>query len=41
MTDAQALRHQLRAAGFCPIPLYGKTPPIYGKNNNRKGLKRW
>jgi hypothetical protein len=41
MTDAQALRHQLRAAGFCPIPLYGKEPPIYGKNNKRKGLKRW
>ena len=41
MTDAQALRHQLRAAGYCPIPLYGKEPPIYGKNNKRKGLKRW
>jgi hypothetical protein len=41
MTDAQALRHRLRAAGYCPIPLYGKTPPIYGKNNNRKGLKGW
>jgi hypothetical protein len=41
MTNAQALRHQLRAAGYSPIPLYGKTPPTYGKNNNRKGLKRW
>jgi hypothetical protein len=41
MTDAQALRHQLRAAGYCPIPLYGKEPPIYGKNNQRKGLKDW
>jgi len=41
MTDAQALRHQLRAAGYCPIPLYGKAPPQYGKNNQRKGLQRW
>jgi hypothetical protein len=41
MTDAQALRHQLRNAGYCPIPLYGKQPPIYGKNNKTKGMKRW
>jgi hypothetical protein len=41
MTDAQTLRHQLRAAGYCPIPLYGKEPPIYGKNNKRKGMKGW
>jgi hypothetical protein len=41
MTDAQALRHQLRDAGYCPIPLYGKEPPIYGKNNKRGGLKAW
>jgi hypothetical protein len=41
MTDAQALRHQLRAAGYCPVPLYGKEPPRYGKNNKRKGLKDW
>jgi hypothetical protein len=41
MTDAQTLRHQLRAAGYCPIPLYGKTPPIYGKNNPKKGLAGW
>jgi hypothetical protein len=41
MTDAQALRHQLRNAGYCPIPLYGKEPPIYGENNKTKGLKRW
>jgi hypothetical protein len=41
MTDAQAVRHQLRNAGYSPIPLYGKEPPIYGKNNARKGLQRW
>src|SRR5262245_28099896 len=41
MTDAQTLRHQLRNAGYCPIPLYGKEPPRYGKNNKRKGLTGW
>src|SRR5262249_27964325 len=41
MTDAQAYRHRLRETGYCPIPLYGKEPPIYGKNNNRKGLRQW
>jgi hypothetical protein len=41
MSDARPLRHQLRVAGYCPIPLYGKEPPVYGKNNKRKGLSRW
>jgi len=41
MTDAQAYRHQLRNTGYCPIPLYGKAPPQYGKNNQRKGLRKW
>jgi AAA domain/Bifunctional DNA primase/polymerase, N-terminal len=44
MTDAQALRHQLRAAGYCPIPLYGKEPPVYNakkKNNSHRGLADW
>jgi hypothetical protein len=41
MTNAQALRHQLRDAGYCSIPLFGKEPPIYGKNNKRKGLAGW
>jgi RecA-family ATPase len=41
MNDTSARRHQLRAAGFCPIPLFGKTPPAYGKNNKRKGLGGW
>jgi len=41
MTNAQTLRHQLRAAGYCPIPLYGKEPPRYGKNNPKKGLAGW
>jgi hypothetical protein len=30
--EVLALRHKLRAAGYSPIPLYGKTPPVYGKN---------
>jgi hypothetical protein len=41
MTDAQTIRHQLRTFGFCPVPLYGKAPPAYGKNNQRKGLSSW
>jgi hypothetical protein len=35
------LRLKLLDAGFAPIPLYGKAPPIYGKNNQRKGLAGW
>jgi len=41
MTDAQTLRHQLRDAGFTTLPLFGKAPPQYGKNNTRKGLSGW
>jgi hypothetical protein len=41
MTDVQALRHRLRNAGYSPIPLYGKEPPRYGKNNSKKGLSQW
>jgi hypothetical protein len=33
-----ALRLALLRGGYVPIPLYGKTPPVYGKNNARKGL---
>ena len=35
MTDAQALRHQLRNAGYCPIPLCGKEPPIFERAEGR------
>src|SRR4051794_17667576 len=35
------LRHALRARGFSPLPLFGKEPPIYGKNNKNKGLGGW
>src|SRR5947207_5216733 len=39
--DVLALRLQLLHAGNCPIPLFGKEPPQYGKNNQRKGLTGW
>jgi hypothetical protein len=35
------LRHALRAAGYCPIPLFGKEPPVYRTNNKRAGLSGW
>jgi putative DNA primase/helicase len=36
-----ALRHALVAAGFTPLPLFGKAPPAFGKNNDKKGLNGW
>jgi putative DNA primase/helicase len=41
VADVQVLRHQLRAAGYAPIPLFGKVPPVFGKNNAKGGLKGW
>src|SRR3974390_2889338 len=41
LSEASILRHQLRAGGYCPIPLFGKAPPVYGTNNKRKGLSGW
>jgi DNA-binding transcriptional ArsR family regulator len=35
------LRLQLLRLGYLPLPLYGKEPPAYGKNNKRKGLSNW
>jgi Bifunctional DNA primase/polymerase, N-terminal len=40
-TDVVALRLQLLRSGFAPLPLFGKSPPVYGKNNNKKGLSNW
>ena len=34
-------RLELLANGYAPIPLYGKEPPIYGRNNQHKGLTGW
>jgi hypothetical protein len=39
--EVLALRVTLVPAGYVPIPLYGKAPPAFGKNNARKGLGRW
>ncbi len=35
--DVLTLRVTLLRAGYSPIPLFGKVPPAYGKNNARKG----
>src|SRR5262245_38401322 len=39
--DACALRRALVAAGFTPLPLFGKAPPAFGKNGAKKGLGGW
>jgi hypothetical protein len=39
--DATACRLALIHHGYTPLPLYGKTPPVFGHNNNRKGLTGW
>jgi hypothetical protein len=39
--DVTALRLQLVRGGYTPLPLFGKTPPVFGKNNRRKGLSDW
>src|SRR5262245_10472620 len=36
-----ALRLALVAAGFTPLPLHGKAPPVFGKNGAKKGLGGW
>jgi hypothetical protein len=39
--DATACRRALVHGGYTPLPLYGKEPPIFGRNNERKGLAGW
>jgi Bifunctional DNA primase/polymerase, N-terminal len=39
--DVVALRRALVAAGFTPLPLFGKAPPAYGKNGAKRGLGGW
>lgn len=39
--DVSALRRTLVAAGFTPVPLYGKAPRSYRKNGAKKGLGGW
>jgi hypothetical protein len=41
LTAATALRLQLIQCGHIPVPLFGKEPPIYGKNTKRKGMTGW
>jgi hypothetical protein len=42
MTNAHALRLQLLQAGYLGlVPLFGKEPPVFGKNNPKKGLAGW
>src|SRR5215471_2212626 len=39
--EVLALRCALSDNGYTPLPLYGKVPPAYGKNNKVRGLDRW
>src|SRR5262249_14252340 len=39
--DATACRLALIHNGHTCLPLYGKEPPQYGKNNARRGLAGW
>jgi hypothetical protein len=39
--EVTALWLRLLRGGYTPLPLYGKEPPVYGKNNPRKGLPGW
>jgi hypothetical protein len=32
-----ATRLRLVRGGYTPLPLFGKEPPVYGKNNSKKG----
>src|SRR5262245_47193948 len=40
-TDVLTLRLALCAHGYTPVPLFGKAPPAFGKNNKRGGMKDW
>jgi hypothetical protein len=39
--DATACRLAVVHNGYTPLCLYGKAPPQFGKNNQRKGLAGW
>src|SRR5215831_2252226 len=44
MTAQEAVlmrRLALCGNGYTPLPLFGKEPPVYGKNNKRRGLESW
>ena len=39
--EITALRFTLSVNGYTPLPLFGKSPPIYGTNNTARGLADW
>jgi len=39
--EITALRLALCDNGYTPLPLYGKSPPVYGTNNKVKGFAGW
>jgi hypothetical protein len=39
--DATAVRIALTHRGYTCLPLFHKEPPIFGRNNDRKGLAGW
>jgi hypothetical protein len=39
--DATACRLALIHNGYTPLPLFGKEPPQFGRNNARRGLANW
>jgi len=39
--EVLALRLALCGNGYTPLPLFGKEPPVYSKNNKRKGMEGW
>jgi hypothetical protein len=41
VAEVLALRMALCDNGYTPLPLFGKEPPIYNKNNTTKGLTDW
>src|SRR5215831_9224909 len=38
---ATKFRLALMRGGHIPIPLFGKEPPVYGKNNGRESFQGW
>jgi hypothetical protein len=41
MPTVLEVRQALVDRGYTPLPLFGKEPPIYGKNNRRGGFAAW
>ena len=41
INEVTELRYRLRDVGFDLVPLYGKEPPVYGRNNKYGSLTGW